>query len=212
MQCFVKGSTEELSLFYSSLFPVFYYMDANSSFLRGQAGSVTVFVSVHAFGTPVGVSQGVLVLCSVCFFRYMSARGNVCLRSFACLCLCVCVCVVFVDVSVCLCIHTKERREEGWSMFLLYKRNRVTWRQSTELVCVCLRICVCVCVCQPVPAQYPGIQPAPGTVVHPTRRTVALFISETHSLCVCVCLPEEAQQCVNVACIYRCMCKLNVSL
>lgn len=93
MQCFIKGSTEELSLFFSSLFPVFSYTGANSSFLQGEAGRVSVCVGVHAFGTPVGVSQGVLVLCSVCFFRYVSARGNVCLRSFACLCVCVCVCL-----------------------------------------------------------------------------------------------------------------------
>lgn len=67
---------------------------------------MSVCVGVHAFGTPVGVSQGVLVLCSVCFFRYVSARGNVCLRSFACLCKCVCVCE-------CVFMHSYKREKRG---------------------------------------------------------------------------------------------------
>lgn len=116
--------------------------------------------------------------------------------------MCVCVhafCVTSRDVTVCLSVlclfqcllydgdcvfmHSYKQKRKRWSI-----KGTVTWRQSAEPACECVCARVFVGACQPVPARYPSIQPAPGTLVHPTRRTVALFISEMHRfVCVCVC-------------------------
>jgi len=114
------------------------------------------------------------------------------------LCVCVCECVCAYEF-----IH-KRKEERRCESALLYKRNRITWRQSPELVCVCP--CVFVCACQPFPAQYPSIQPTPGTMVHPSRRRVALFISETHSACVCVCVCVQVGEAVWDYCVHFFLC------
>lgn len=95
---------------------------------------------------------------------------------------------------VCMGPYKRERREEGGE-----RSHSLKGAVSPGDRALCLCLCVSMCVCQPVLAQYPGIQPAPGTMVHPTRRTVALFISETHSLCVFV---RRQEQCVDIACVY----------
>lgn len=102
-----------------------------------------------------------------------------------------CVCSSMqVHMVMCGYAFIPKRKEEKEGATCSIKGTESPGDKSAEPVCVLS--CVCVCVCQPVPAQYPSIQPAPGTVVHPTRHTVALFISETHSFCVCekhyVCL------------------------
>lgn len=90
-------------------------------------------------------------------------------------------------------IQKKKKEKEGATCSI--KGTESPGDRALSL-CMCSR--VFVCACQPVPAQYPSIQPAPGTVVHPTRRTVALFISETHSLCVSVCVRNSTSVCVYV--------------
>lgn len=93
-------------------------------------------------------------------------------------------------------IHIKE--EGGVESVLALDLKKEKCHLETEhwaSVNVCVCVWVYMCVCWGASAQYPCILPTPGTVVHPTRCTVALFITETRSVCVC----DRRKLCANVA-------------